>query len=278
MRIHLWPRMANNPAEMERLRNVMARQVLVVSRLADDLMDVARYERGAIRLQRAHVNLAALIGQAIESIRPKLKARGHRLHVALDDEPIFVNGDVVRLHQVFLNILDNAVKYTDRGGTIWISAQHQGNDAEIRIRDNGPGIAASMLSTVFEMFSQASSTLDQSAGGLGIGLYLVKQLVELHGGQIEARSKGLGEGTEFVVTLSALARCEESRRIATNIMFRRIQSQRSIACPSNSGRARPGILLKSRRSSYDAALRPKSLRTAKDATTTRNLRAHSCVT
>jgi signal transduction histidine kinase len=135
------------------------------------------------------------------------------MHIALADEPIFVDGDVVRLHQIFLNILDNAIKYTAREGTIWISVQRQGSDAVIRIRDNGPGISAAMLPTVFEMFSQAGTTLDRSAGGLGIGLYLVKQLVELHNGSIEARSDGSGQGSEFMITLPALAACAPSAGI-----------------------------------------------------------------
>ncbi len=186
---------------MDELRAVMIRQVRQMSRLVDDLLDVARIARGAIRLQKERVDIATLVGQAIESVQPIADERGHHLHVDLPADPLFVDADVVRLNEVFSNILDNAIKYTGRDGTIWVTARRQGNYALVRIRDNGPGICESMLVTIFEMFSQASSTLDHSVGGLGIGLFLVKQLVELHGGKVEALSAGPGTGTEFVVTL-----------------------------------------------------------------------------
>jgi two-component system CheB/CheR fusion protein len=191
---------------MERLREMMSRQVRLISRLVDDLMDAARYARGAIRLQKERVNLTVLLDDVIGAVRPKIEAHAHELHTAFAEEPLRVDGDAVRLNQIFLNILDNAIKYSGRGGEIWISLERQANVAVVRIRDNGPGINAAMLPTVFEMFSQAGTTLDRSAGGLGIGLYLVKQLVELHRGTVEALSDGPGSGTEFVVTLPALAR------------------------------------------------------------------------
>jgi CheY-like chemotaxis protein/two-component sensor histidine kinase len=168
-------------------------------------MDVARFHRGALRLQTDKVDLTALLGHAIESVRPNIDKRGHQLHVDLPPEPIVVDGDGLRLNQVFMNILDNAIKYTGRDGTVSLTARQQANDVEVRIRDNGPGISEAMLPSVFEMFSQASGTLDQSSGGLGIGLFLVKQLVAAHGGTVEAHSDGLGQGSEFVVTLPALA-------------------------------------------------------------------------
>jgi signal transduction histidine kinase len=204
--LQYWSIREHDTAELEDLRALMTRQVRRMSRLIDDLLDVARIARGRIALQKEHVEIAMLIGHAIESVRPTVDGRGHQLHVDLPAEPVLVEGDVVRLTQVFVNILDNAIKYTPRDGAIWIVARRQGDEAVVRIRDNGPGLPATMLPTVFEMFSQAASTLDQAAGGLGIGLALVKQLVTLHGGLVEARSEGPGTGAEFVVTLPACPR------------------------------------------------------------------------
>ena len=130
-----------------------------------------------------------------------IDASGHRLTLTLPEQPLFVNGDVARLNQVFGNILNNAAKYSGRNATIWVSLESSGDQALVRIRDNGPGIPPQMLTAIFDLFRQVDGTLSRSNGGLGIGLTLVKRLVEEHGGTVEARSEGPGSGSEFIVDL-----------------------------------------------------------------------------
>lgn len=202
--LSLWPHVNNDSVELDRLRSIMTRQTRMITRLVDDMMDMVRFDRGAMHLQKERVDMATLISHVVEAVQANLNLRGHQLHVDLPPEHIVVDGDVVRLTQVFLNIVDNAIKYTGRDGTISIAVRRQGNDAVVEIQDDGPGISETMLPTVFEIFSQAESTRDRSAGGLGIGLCLVKQLVTLHGGTVEAHSDGMGKGSKFTVTLAAL--------------------------------------------------------------------------
>jgi PAS domain S-box-containing protein len=202
--LQLWPTVEQKPAEMERLRGVMERQVHQMTRLIDDLMDVSRITRGKIQLRSQPVELSTLVAGAIEAVRPMVDLRRHQLTVELSKEPVWVNGDVARLTQVFANILHNAAKYTGKGGTIHVEAiRHEGR-AVVRIGDNGPGIPPQMLSAIFDAFRQVDETLDRAHGGLGIGLTLVKQLVELHGGSVEARSGGAEQGSEFIVELPAI--------------------------------------------------------------------------
>jgi PAS domain S-box-containing protein len=202
----LWPRVAHDKAEMEHLRAVISRQVKQLVRLIDDLMDFSRIARGKGNLRRQAVDVASLIRDAVEAVQPLLVASDHHLTVATPDEPVFVNGDAARLTQVFSNVLNNAAKYTARGGAISVLVEREGDQAVVRIRDNGLGISPPLLSAIFEPFRQVDATLERSQGGLGIGLTLARQFVELHGGTIEARSEGLGQGSEFVVRLPALAK------------------------------------------------------------------------
>ncbi|HEX4144668.1 MAG TPA: CHASE3 domain-containing protein [Pirellulales bacterium] len=202
--LQLWPHAENNREQMEQLRATMDRQVRQMIRLIDDLMDVSRISRGKIQLRKQAVSIDTLLQGALESLKPFIESLGHHITLATADVALCVNGDVARLTQVFGNLLHNAAKYTGRSGTIWISALRRGQDAVISIRDNGPGIPRHMLSEIFEMFRQVDATLDRSHGGLGIGLTLVKRIVEAHGGTVEARSEGPGAGTEFIVTLPAL--------------------------------------------------------------------------
>jgi PAS domain S-box-containing protein len=203
--LQVWPLVENDPEELNRLRSMMERQIRQLIRLIDDLMDVSRISRGRIQLQKQRVDLRTVISEAIESVQPLIDTESHRVTVALPAEPLFVEGDVARLTQVFGNVLHNAVKYAGRNGVIWIAAERRDGHAAVSIRDNGPGIPTHMLSQIFEMFQQVDKTSDRSFGGLGIGLSLVKQLVELHGGTVEARSEGPGSGSEFIVTLPAAA-------------------------------------------------------------------------
>jgi signal transduction histidine kinase len=185
----------------ERVCEMMERQVNHMVRLVDDLMELSRITRGLIQLRKEHTELATVIRNAVETTRPLVEAGQHQLAISLPPDPIPLYGDAVRLGQVFANLLNNAAKYTDRGGQIWLTARCEGNEAIVSVRDNGIGISAPMLPLVFDMFMQADRTTDRSQGGLGIGLTLVKNLVELHGGSISARSDGPGLGTEFIVRL-----------------------------------------------------------------------------
>lgn len=201
--LQLWPLVENDHEEMNRLRGMMERQIRQITRLINDLMDVSRISRGRIQLQKENIDLGTIISGAVESVQSLIDASGDRLTLALPVEPIIIEGDVARLTQVFGNILHNAAKYAGRNGVIWIAADRRDGQAVVSIRDNGPGIPKNMLSQVFEMFKQVDQTKDRSFGGLGIGLSLVRQLVELHGGTVEARSDGPGMGSEFIVTLPA---------------------------------------------------------------------------
>lgn len=203
--LELWPSVANDPAEMENLRLVMSRQTRQLVRLIDDLMDVSRITRGKITLRRRRVDLNIAVKGAVEAAQPLVAAFEHRLSANLCDQPIIVDADAARLTQIFSNLLNNAAKYTDRGGEISVTVERRGDHGAVSVRDNGIGIPARMLTEIFEPFRQADATLTRSQGGLGIGLMLAKRLVEMHDGTIEARSDGPGCGSEFVVTFPALA-------------------------------------------------------------------------
>jgi len=180
---------------------IAARQTEQLARLVNDLLDVARITKGRITLQPEHAPVAAVVLRAIEAARPQVEARQHRLVVRPFDESVTVFADPARIEQVIFNLLANAVKYTDPGGRIEITTGREGPNAVVRVRDTGHGIARDMLGRVFELFAQAEPTLDRAQGGLGIGLTVARRLIELHGGQIEAHSEGLGRGSEFVVRL-----------------------------------------------------------------------------
>jgi signal transduction histidine kinase len=182
---------------------MMQRQFEHLVRLVDDLLDVSRIARGKIDLRTEPLTLRVVIERAVEAVRPLIDGLGHRLRVELPPQPLHVRGDLVRLAQVITNLLTNAARYTDRGGEITVSAAaDKGGDwAVLSVRDTGIGIAPDVLPKVFDMFVQAEHGLSRGHGGLGLGLTLVKSLVHLHGGEVEARSDGLGKGSEFVVRL-----------------------------------------------------------------------------
>jgi PAS domain S-box-containing protein len=184
---------------------VIERQTQHLTRLVDDLLDVSRITQGKITLSRAPLDLATIILRAVEASRPLIDTRRHQLTIALPLEPVRVEGDLFRLVQVVGNLLNNAAKYTDEGGQIQIAAQQEGAEAVIRVRDNGMGLSTDLLPHVFDLFTQADCSLDRSQGGLGIGLTLVWQLVDLHDGRVEARSDGPGQGSEFIVRLPVAA-------------------------------------------------------------------------
>jgi PAS domain S-box-containing protein len=183
---------------------IIERQIQSMTRLIDDLMDVSRISRGKLELKRERVELARIFQDAVESSRPSIEKEGHQLTMTLPPEPIFLHADPVRLAQVFLNLLNNASKFSTVGGCIDLNAQRQGSDVVVSVKDTGIGIPASKLASIFEMFSQVESALARSQGGLGIGLCLVKRIVEMHEGHIEARSEGPDKGSEFIVRLPVI--------------------------------------------------------------------------
>ncbi|WP_309671857.1 ATP-binding protein, partial [Gemmatimonas sp.] len=197
-------KLAQTDARMlEKAGAMMERQVEQMTRLIDDLMDVSRISQGKIQLRKSIMPLADVVQSAVESSRALIDAQGHDLVVDVPTEAIYVDGDFVRLSQVIANLLNNAAKYTRRGGRIRLAVEHQNVDAVVHVEDNGEGIAADKLSQVFDMFTQIDGSLEKSHGGLGIGLYIVKRLVELHDGSITVESGGSGAGSRFVVRLPA---------------------------------------------------------------------------
>jgi CheY-like chemotaxis protein len=182
-------------------RDLIERQLLQLNRLVDDLLDVSRITKGKIELRKERLELRTVMTSAIEASRPIIHTFGHRLAVKLPEESVCIDGDLTRLAQVLSNLLNNAAKYTPSGGDIAISADIVRDAVLIRVRDNGIGMSPEMIPHIFEMFTQVDSSLERAQGGLGIGLTLVRLLVELHGGSVEARSEGLGAGSEFIVRL-----------------------------------------------------------------------------
>ena len=187
-----------------RALEIARRQTDQLGRLVDDLLDVARITRGRIPLRKQQVALADVLQRAEEAVREWVDERGHRLVARHPDDSIKVDADPARLEQVIVNLLSNAAKYTEPGGTIDLSAERDGDEVLIRVRDTGMGIAAHVLPRVFDLFAQADRSLDRAQGGLGIGLTVARRLVELHGGSIDARSEGPGRGAEFIVRLPVL--------------------------------------------------------------------------
>jgi len=180
---------------------MLERQVGQMSRLVDDLLDMSRITQGKIELRKERLELAPIVEQAIEAVRPLYKSMNHELTVTLPSQPVHMNADRVRLAQIVGNLLNNACKFTDRGGHVWLSVETSDGEVEIRVRDNGIGITRENLPRLFDMFAQVDTSLERSRDGLGIGLTLVKTLVELHDGTVTVTSEGLGRGSEFVVRL-----------------------------------------------------------------------------
>jgi PAS domain S-box-containing protein len=182
-------------------REIIERQVQHLTRLVDDLLDVSRITRNKLVLQKSRIELAEVISGAVDASRPLVEQYGHELTVSLPSRPVYVDGDAVRLSQVVQNLLNNAAKYTERGGRIWLTAERQDDDVVVRVKDTGIGIPRVTLPRLFEMFYQADRSLERAQSGLGVGLALVRRLVEAHGGSVEARSEGVGKGSEFIVRL-----------------------------------------------------------------------------
>ncbi len=203
--------LASSDPRLTKIHEIIERQIAHMARLLDDLLDVARMSSGKIELQRRTVALNECVEQAVETIRPLIDQRSQRLGTDIPRKPIYVDGDPVRLTQVFSNLLHNAAKYTPVGGTINVTARQDGEIATVRIRDSGVGIAPENLEGVFELFAQTGHIDGPTGrsdgtvhGGLGIGLTVVRAMVDMHGGTVKATSEGVGHGSEFEVSLPAL--------------------------------------------------------------------------
>jgi PAS domain S-box-containing protein len=202
--LHLLDERTLSESARQHTRRIVERQVGRLARLIDDLLDVSRIRTGKVDLRRDPTELGALIRHTVEIARPVFEERGHELSVCLPDEPVWLEADAIRLEQVLSNLLNNAIKFTEDGGTISIAAERQAHEIVLRVKDTGVGITPDLLPRIFDLFTQGDRSLDRSRDGLGIGLTLSRRLVELHGGTIEAHSEGLGKGSEFVVRLPAL--------------------------------------------------------------------------
>lgn len=191
---------------LKRARDTIERQLGQLVRLVDDLLDLNRITHDRLELRQSEVELATVIQQAVEVARPLLDSANHHLRLALPAEPIYLNADPARLAQVFGNLLSNSCRYTKPGGTIWVEAKREDSEVVVMVKDTGAGIPQDKLASIFDMFTQVDRSPERSQGGLGIGLTLVKRLVEMHGGSVEAKSAGEGQGSEFVVRLPVLSR------------------------------------------------------------------------
>ncbi|MEJ1963741.1 MAG: chemotaxis protein CheB [Gammaproteobacteria bacterium] len=241
--VHLL-RQGNADGPSTRLHLMIERQTQRLARLVSDLLDIARISRGQIELKREWVDLGALAQHAADATGARIERQMQELVLNLPANPIYVNGDPIRLEQIVLNLLENAAKYTDPGGRISLSLEQQGDEAILKVRDNGIGLAPEMLHSIFDLFTQVNGSLARSGGGLGIGLNLVRQVLELHGGRIEAHSAGLGQGTEFVVHLPG----SHQRAVATPIPSLQV----SIPAKAIASTARRVLIVDDNRDSADS--------------------------
>jgi CheY-like chemotaxis protein/two-component sensor histidine kinase len=208
------------PAEPEagRARGVIKRQVGHMTRLVTDLLEASRVEQGKVRLQKRPLELARAITEAVETTRPVINARKHRLAISLPSDPLWVEADPTRVGQILVNLLTNAARYTNEAGQIELSATSEGRQAIIRVKDNGIGIPREVLNRIFEPFTQVHEGHVRSQEGLGLGLALVRNLVELHGGTVTAQSAGPGRGSEFIVRLPLAADARDRKVLSGRVL------------------------------------------------------------
>jgi len=217
----------------EQGRQIVERQLEHMSRLLDDLLDIARVMHNMLTLRKRRVELRSVIGAAIETCRPKIDAKQHTLALDLPPQPIELDADPVRLAQVFTNLLINAAKFTNPGGRIELHVRRDHRNLVVSVRDNGVGMAPETIPHLFTLFSQANTALERSEGGLGIGLALVRGLVALHGGSVEARSGGLGRGSEFSVSLPVIAAMPERMSQAAGQASKPVKALRVLVADDN---------------------------------------------
>ncbi len=196
-----WKKPETTAEQRKRAEEIFERQLAQMGRLLDDLLDISRITHHTLELKKADIDVAAVVGMAVETARPFLEAKQQNLELELPQQGVSLRADAVRLAQVFSNLLINAAKYTDPGGRVRLRATQEGGQMVFIVSDNGIGIAADMLPRVFDLFAQADTAVERAQGGLGVGLALVRGLVSLHGGSIEAHSEGIGHGSQFIVCL-----------------------------------------------------------------------------
>jgi len=222
---HLLKMTSSSPEQIERISYIISRQVGHLSNLVDDLLDVSRVTRRLVVLNKEPVDMKRVIADAVEQVRPLIDERRHRLTIALAPESAVVLGDHKRLVQVAANLLNNAAKYTHPGGNVALAMETEGGTVVLRVSDDGIGIPAELLPRIFELFSQAERSADRSQGGLGIGLSLVKALVELHGGSVTAETAGPGAGSTFTVRLPLYARPGQANEAEVELPVRQAQNR-----------------------------------------------------
>jgi len=221
-------RAGDNPELTQQAYGTMERQLAQLVRLVDDLLDVSRITRNKMELRKQRVELASIVHHAAEACRPLGDSLQHQVTVTLPPEPVYLNADPARLAQVFQNLLNNACKYTERGGRVWLTAERQAGDVVVTVKDTGVGIPTDKLASIFDMFTQVDASRERARGGLGIGLALVKRLVEMHDGTVEARSEGPGRGSEFVVRLPVVTETMKAAHQATAAAKKRAAVARRI--------------------------------------------------
>ena len=222
----------------ERVHETIERQVNQMVRLVDDLMEVSRITRGKIEIRRELIEVAAVVRSAVETSKPLIEEARHQLAISLPAEPLMLDADPLRISQVLANLLNNAAKYTPQGGQIWLTVRSEGSTVALSVRDTGVGIVTEMLSKVFDLFTQADRTYDRAQGGLGIGLTLVRSLVDMHGGSVEARSDGSGHGSEFIVRLPlAVGRPAVQEQRRTDILCESVAGRRVLVVDDSSDAA-----------------------------------------
>ena len=231
--LELLDQAGGDAAVVRRARDILQRQLSHMVRLVDDLLDVGRISRDKLELRKQRVELQAVVAHAVEGCNPLVRSFGHELVVALPPEPVFVEADEARLTQIVGNLLNNACKYTPSPGRIALAATRDGGDVVLRVTDSGIGIPNEQLASVFDLFSQLGRSVEQQHGGLGIGLYLVKRLVELHGGSVDVHSDGAGHGSEFIVRLPRLPETAASAQPAEALRAPRAPARRFLVVDDN---------------------------------------------
>ena len=224
-------------AFQQKARTIIRRQVGNLVVLVNDLLEVSRVLSGRIQLHQEELDLRGVAQEAVETARTLIDQRKHRLNVAFPQEPAWLLGDAIRLEEVIVNLLSNAAKYTPEGGDIWLSIEEEGEEVVIRVKDSGVGIAPDLLPQIFDLFTQAQRTLDRSQGGLGIGLTVVRKVIEMHGGTTEAHSSGLGQGSEFIVRLPALRWPARPAKIYATKSAQPVQTWRVLVVDDNADSA-----------------------------------------
>ncbi len=219
---------SNDRATIEEVRTMMERQLGQMVHLVDDLLDVSRISRGKLELRKKRVELAWVLNSAVETSQTLIETNGHELIVSVPPKQVYLDADVTRLAQVFSNLLNNAAKYSEHGGRIWLTAVLQGDFVVVSVKDTGIGIPKDMVPKIFDMFTQVDRSLEKSQGGLGIGLSLVKRLVEMHAGNVAAHSEGQGQGSEFVVRLPIEKASSPKRNVEDKAKVSSASSRRRI--------------------------------------------------